>query len=71
MIGLVIIIVLGIAVAISGIVAENRAWNNGACSCGNGFWIFFDIDSQGGHGYKCSDPKCRQTTWQSWRILVK
>ncbi len=47
--------------------SEDKAWNNGVCPCEKGFWKSFDMDSQGGVGYKCTDLKCNNVIWQSWR----
>lgn len=46
---------------------EQGEWNDGACSCGKGFWVSFDVASDGSRGFNCSEPNCGHTTWQSWR----
>lgn len=44
--------------------AEARRYNNGKCvKCGNEL-KYFDSDSQGGRGYKCSN--CGHTVWVSY-----
>jgi hypothetical protein len=48
---------------ILGYLSDRRYWNNGRCECG-GQWIYFDSDSQGGLGHKCSH--CKATLWTSW-----
>ena len=32
---------------------ESKLWNGGRCSHCENRWIRFDVDSQGGRGYKC------------------
>lgn len=63
----VVLLVLWVSGCLYGVYIENKDWNNGACSCSRGFWIHFDVNSQGGYGYKCSALNCDRTTWQSWR----
>lgn len=47
--------------------AENKDWNNGACTkCSTGWWKSFDVASDGSVGYKCVNPGCSGVTWQSW-----
>lgn len=43
---------------------EKRNWNKGACSCGKGFWLSFDVASDGSIGYRCSDG-CGRYIWIS------
>lgn len=43
---------------------DRMAWNGGKCPCG-GQWIYFDTDSQGGHGYKCSSGVPNHVVWIS------
>lgn len=50
---------------------EKILWNKGACFCGTGFWVSFDMDSQGGIGYKCSNPRCNQHIWISYHGVTK
>ena len=64
---LIVPVILWVLGCFYGAYAENVDWANGACSCGRGFWIHFDVNSQGGFGYKCSVPNCNHVTWQSWR----
>jgi hypothetical protein len=47
--------VIGIGGVIYGYVWERVSWNGGRCrKCGAPL-ICFDVDSQGGRGYKCSE----------------
>ena len=67
---------LGNAVLIVGVVSifalisyasyrhEKKLWNNGRCADCNYFWEFFDLDSQGGRGYKCGCGK--HSIWINW-----
>jgi hypothetical protein len=42
--------------------SERKKWNNGICSeCNNGYWKSFDMDSQGGTGYECTN--CNEHIW--------
>jgi len=42
---------------------ERRDWNDGHCgSCGER-WVNFDMDSQGGRGYRCGG---RHYIWITW-----
>lgn len=43
---------------------EKKIWNNGICRQTGDKWIFFDIDSQGGRGYKSGDYYC----WISYPV---
>lgn len=49
--------------------SERKRWNNGICAnCNNGYWKSFDMDSQGGTGYKCTN--CNAHVWldyATWR----
>ena len=40
---------------------SKRLWNNGACQCGEGFWVSFDMCSGGETGYKCTS--CNNSIW--------
>ena len=45
----------------------NKQFNKGICpKCGEKL-KFFDMDSQGGRGYKC--PKCKYITWVSYSLV--
>jgi hypothetical protein len=46
---------------------EKRWWNNGVCECGSE-WNGFDMDSQGGRGYKCDR---QHYVWISYNIDKK
>ena len=35
---------------------EKKLWNNGWCPQCNNIWRSFDMDSQGGRGYRCDCP---------------
>jgi hypothetical protein len=43
---------------------ERRQWNNGTCVNCRTPWRSFDMDSQGGRGYKC-ETRCSYV-WISW-----
>ena len=48
--------------------SDAKAWNGGICpSCGNQ-WESFDMDSQGGRGYKC---ECGSGVWISYAVDVR
>jgi len=51
-VGLALVAVLAALMGV-GWVLERRAWNHGTCSRCGGRWLHFDVDSQGGRGYKC------------------
>jgi len=45
---------------------EIKEYNNGICSkCGHKLREF-DVDSQGGIGWACENPKCSHFLWTSW-----
>jgi hypothetical protein len=46
---------------------EKLRWNWGRHRKCHGRWQLFDVDSQGGHGYKCD--RCEQTWWFSWPLI--
>lgn len=51
-------------IPILGYTWDKKNWNNGICpNCNKGFWKSFDMDSQGGIGYTCTN--CGSTHWQS------
>ena len=60
----VVVTVLLVCVIPLGYFSEKRHWNEGVCPECGGFFRYFDIDSQGGRGYKC--PDCGSVTWVSW-----
>jgi hypothetical protein len=64
------IIMLSIVLTIWGIAyfIEFKRWNHGKCPICNMHWKYFDTDSQGGRGYKCS---CKRVIWISWPFLDK
>ena len=43
---------------------ESMDWNDGGCSHCESKWIRFDVDSQGGRGYKCNCAY--RHIWISW-----
>ena len=43
---------------------EKILWNHGICAEYNEPWLSFDMDSQGGRGYKCRD----RVIWISWPV---
>jgi len=42
--------------------SEKETWNDGVCRDNSVKWETFDMDSQGGRGYKAGDCYC----WISW-----
>ena len=58
------IAVLG-GIAIRQMKHEQKRWNSGACRLCHSPWIRFDIDSQGGRGYKCA---CGCYIWISYPV---
>ncbi len=46
--------------------AERRVWNGGLCAKCYTFWTMFDMDSQGGRGYRCSGCAETRRIWISW-----
>jgi hypothetical protein len=44
---------------------EKNIFNNGICNKCSGRWEFFDIDSSGARGYKCS---CGKYIWISYNV---
>lgn len=42
---------------------QRRVWNDGHCHCG-GLWRYFDMDSGGALGARCS--QCRRVYWFDW-----
>ena len=44
---------------------EKRKWNNGICPECHSIWESFDMDSQGGRGYKCA---CANYIWISYAV---
>lgn len=59
------IVVLFIICVTVGYDMDKRFYNNGYCKCG-GEWVYFDMDSGGGRGYKC--PKCKEHIWISYPV---
>jgi hypothetical protein len=52
-----------------GFLTERHDWNKGRCpKCWASHWIYFDTDSQGGRGYKCSVDRSH-TTWISYPFI--
>ncbi len=45
---------------------EVRVWNGGLCQKCSTLWRNFDVDSQGGRGYKCSGCAVTRRVWISW-----
>ena len=66
---LVILIVAGgvIFFLVGGIAKhfESKDWNNGFCRECRTAWKYFDTDSQGGRGYKCSN---KHYFWASYKV---
>ncbi len=38
-------------------------WNNGKSRCCNADWKYFDTDSQGCEGFRCSNRECNNHIW--------
>ncbi len=47
--------------------SEKKAWNNGICAECHTPWKSFDLDSQGGRGYKCGCGG-HHTVWISYAV---
>jgi hypothetical protein len=52
------------ALCVFGIIYERYEWNGGVCRKTNKPWVQFDINSQGGRGYKSGNVY----TWISWPV---
>lgn len=66
---IVVAIAIFITLTLFAIHTERRNFNNGICpKCGEKL-ICFDVDSQGGRGYKCN--KCHYVTWVSYKTVDK
>lgn len=52
-----------------GVFLEKRDYNRGFCKNCSGRLELFDIDSQGGRGYRCHN--CNYHTWVSYRCVDK
>ena len=52
-----------------GIFSEKRDYNRGFCKKCGGRLNLFDIDSQGGRGYRCHN--CNYHTWVSYNCVDK
>ena len=66
---IIVPVVLGIGLAVTGVLLEKRDFNNGFCPHCKQRLKFFDTDSQGGRGYCCRD--CNYVTWVSWLSVDK
>mgnify|MGYP003121001119 CR=1 FL=1 len=44
--------------------SEKDIWNNGVCKDNGKEWVLFDMDSQGGRGYRAGNYMC----WISWSV---
>lgn len=62
-----ITLVIGFAVSLALFARhrEKKEYNNGICKCGEKLKAFA-LDSQGGTGWTCDNPKCRHYVWTSW-----
>ena len=47
---------------------EKIAWNGGICKEHGTKWKCFDVDSQGGRGYKCGDMVYEHHIWISYDV---
>lgn len=64
-IGLIFVVCFIFSGVALGFILEKRSWNKGKCRNCGGSWVKFDVDSQGGRGYKCI---CGKTIWISYPI---
>ena len=64
----VLLLIVAVVGTIWAIREDRRDWNNGRCVKHARLWIRFDVDSQGGRGYKCDKTwhKDMCSTWISW-----
>lgn len=61
----VFVIILAILFVLMARNHERKTWNNGVCPNCCSTWEIFDVDSQGGRGYKCA---CRRYIWISYAV---
>jgi hypothetical protein len=63
----IVLMTLMLAGCCYGFFSEKKSWNNGVCADCQTPWENFDMDSQGGRGYKC---RCLgfHHTWISWPV---
>ena len=61
-----VLIVAFIAIAVIAYIMDKKDFNNGKCRECGGDLELFDIDSQGGRGYKC--PRCNTYLWISYKV---
>lgn len=62
-----VVIFFMLGIFLIGYLTERKYYNKGICpKCGEKL-KFFDMDSQGGRGYKC--PKCKYITWVSYSLV--
>ena len=64
-----IVVISFITIGIIVYLTEKRNFNNGKCVCCGEKFELFDVDSQGGRGYKCT--KCNRYLWISYRVDKK
>ena len=50
---------------------ERRAWNRGQCRQCSAQLVYFDTDSQGGRGYRCSQAWSHPSVWISWPFIAR
>lgn len=62
-------ILAGIIAGVIGICIERRLYNKGVCRWCHQNLVFFDYDSRGGRGYRCS--LCGNTIWVSYDCVDK
>ena len=62
-----VVIALMIAGGLWGRSNEKKLWNRGFCPECLTIWQGFDMDSQGGRGYRC-ECKPRRRIWISWGV---
>jgi hypothetical protein len=61
-----LLVALFIIGSVSAFRCERRVWNGGLCDKCWTPWVIFDMDSQGGRGYKCSGCAETQRVWISY-----
>jgi TM2 domain-containing membrane protein YozV len=63
----IIVGVILLLLPVVGYITELSQWNKGICEKTGGYWELFDIDSQGGRGYKSEE----HTIWISYPFIDK
>lgn len=63
MLEIIIVVLAGVTIGAAAYLNDRFNWNDGRCRECKTIWRCFDVDSQGGRGYKCSQG---HGTWISW-----